>query len=626
MNPDRASRRGLQSRYAKVFHANPVATVIATLDDGRILDFNDAWVRLTGYSREELIGKTSLEVGLWARPEGRARVMALLREKGSVRGLESELRRKSGELRAVSSYGEQIVIDGELCVVGMLEDITERKRSEEVLTQSEERLRSVIEALDEGVVFLDTSGTIRTLNSAAIRILGLTADQAVGLTAFHPSWNAIDDRGNLLPPERYPGQQTLRTGQPVKNAVLRVDRPDGKQVWISASTQPLFRPGEGRPHAAVESFTDITSQRQAEDERKWLEERRREAVEEWSLTFDAVEFPIVVLDGEGRIRRLNRAAHELSGFDKDVELLGRPFGALGGGEPWRAAGRLVEALRNEGAREELSERAHDPATSRIWDVSATLISPGLSESRAVVTARDITRLAELQNSLQRSETLAALGTLVAGVVHELRNPLFAISGTIEAWKERFEGDEAQRRFWEVLKGESDRLGRLMQSLLDYARPVSSERRRGLLREIVAAVVFERGPLALSRRVDVRTDVSEEAVWIELDESSLVRAFEIVLDNALQLSPESSVVEVRISPRTFGAATWVECSVRDRGPGFSNGDLSRVFEPFYTHRPGGTGLGLAIARRIVEAHGGVISAANAPDGGAEVTLRLPMAAS
>jgi PAS domain S-box-containing protein len=130
-------------RFFKVFQASPVAIILRTLSEGRVIDVNASYTELVGFRREELIGHTVHELGLWADPSQGERVLDRLRRKGVVRNVEGRFRRKSGDLRDVLIWGELTEIRGETVVIGMIVDITERKRMETELRQSREQLRSL---------------------------------------------------------------------------------------------------------------------------------------------------------------------------------------------------------------------------------------------------------------------------------------------------------------------------------------------------------------------------------------------------------------------------------------------------------------------------------------------------
>ncbi|MBN3894795.1 MAG: diguanylate cyclase [Nostoc sp. NOS(2021)] len=146
----------------------------------------------------------------------------------------------------------------------IFEDISNRLRTEIALRESEERYRSVITAMAEGIVLQQTDGRITACNESAEKILGLTTEQMMGRTSIDPLWKAIHEDGTPFPGETHPAIVTLHTGQPQFNVVMGVYKPDGSLTWISINSQPLFRLNELKPYAVVASFTDITARKQIE--------------------------------------------------------------------------------------------------------------------------------------------------------------------------------------------------------------------------------------------------------------------------------------------------------------------------------------------------------------------------
>jgi PAS domain S-box-containing protein len=144
-------------------------------------------------------------------------------------------------------------------------DITERKQAEETLRQSEERYRSVIAAMQDGILLLDADGGIRSCNAAAERILGLSAEQIMGRTPLDRRWRAVREDGSPVPGDTNPAMVTLRTGQPCTDVVMGVHKPDGMLTWITVNAQPLFQ-ADGRTLAGVvASFEDITDRKRTEE-------------------------------------------------------------------------------------------------------------------------------------------------------------------------------------------------------------------------------------------------------------------------------------------------------------------------------------------------------------------------
>jgi len=233
--------------------------------------------------------------------------------------------------------------------------------------------------------------------------------------------------------------------------------------------------------------------------------------------------------------------------------------------------------------------------------------------------------ARLQMELRRNEVMAAMGLIVAGVSHEVRNPLFGISAVVDALESRLSrfGPQADyTRHLTVLRGELNRLTRLMQELLEYGKPVAFELAPASLAEVVAQAIDACEVLAKRLRVQVTNRTPADTTTVHMDRVRLAQVFQNLLENALQHSPPEGriIIEVRADPKDQG---WIACAIQDSGPGFQPEDLQRIFEPFFTRRRGGTGLGLSIVQRIVEGHDGTVSVANAAEGsGAVVTVRLP----
>jgi signal transduction histidine kinase len=228
----------------------------------------------------------------------------------------------------------------------------------------------------------------------------------------------------------------------------------------------------------------------------------------------------------------------------------------------------------------------------------------------------------LQDALLRKEAFSVMGTLVAGVAHQVRNPLFGITATVDALGVRLGRDASAAPLFEAMREQVGRLGGLMNDLLDYGRPIASELTPHSAFAVVARAV--ESCAALARQADVVVELSGEdsSAIVVADGARLLQAFQNLVENAIEHTPRGGMVRVDARLESRLGRSGVLCSVRDRGPGFDPADLPRVFEPFFTRRPGGTGLGLPIVQRIVEQHAGQVEAANHPEGGGLVSVWLP----
>jgi signal transduction histidine kinase len=240
-----------------------------------------------------------------------------------------------------------------------------------------------------------------------------------------------------------------------------------------------------------------------------------------------------------------------------------------------------------------------------------------------LTFRDVTDFTNMQNQLRRARTMEALGSLVAGVAHEVRNPLFSISATVDALESELDPRPEFAQYAHLLRSQVDRMSQLMRDLLDYGRPSVLRRGSTRLADVVRRAVRSCAALAREREVRVEEDLAPDLPALEIDGARVEQALENLLANAIQHAPVGSAVRLGGCLDTSGREPRVRCTVEDEGPGLPAESLERIFEPFFSQRKGGTGLGLPIVQRVAEAHGGEVSAENRPEAGARFTLFLPV---
>jgi signal transduction histidine kinase len=211
--------------------------------------------------------------------------------------------------------------------------------------------------------------------------------------------------------------------------------------------------------------------------------------------------------------------------------------------------------------------------------------------------------------------MSLLGSLVAGVAHEVRNPLFGISSILDAFETRFADRTEYKRYTDVLRDEIGRLTVLMEELLEYGKPYRGELYVVSLEEMVARSIRACLPAAEIAKVTIESDISSSLPRIKTDRRRSSKVFVNLIENSIQHSPTGGIVRIEGRLVSDGKQDWIQCSVKDGGRGIAAEDLPRIFEPFFSKRRGGTGLGLAIAQRIMQEHGGKLIATNNPEGGA-----------
>jgi signal transduction histidine kinase len=237
----------------------------------------------------------------------------------------------------------------------------------------------------------------------------------------------------------------------------------------------------------------------------------------------------------------------------------------------------------------------------------------------------VERLEQSRRDALRAEQLAALGQFAAGLAHELRNPLTAMKILVQSAIERGEPAGLQGRSLAVLAEEIGRLEGSIRAFLDFARPPALEARSFDLVPILEGKLELVSARAKQKAVTLVREFPEGPLRLEADAGQVRQVLLNLLLNALDAAPAGGTVRVRADREPAGpgeAGGWVVVEVADSGPGLPAGRGAAIFEPFFSTKETGLGLGLSISKRIVEAHGGRITAANRPEGGAAFTVRLP----
>jgi signal transduction histidine kinase len=333
--------------------------------------------------------------------------------------------------------------------------------------------------------------------------------------------------------------------------------------------------------------------------------------------FDAMPDLVAILDDEGRIQRLNKALSER--VQRPLrELLGLELQALFPCcREW-----LAQSMREPPSDQQSWTEIVDERTDVAYEVSLLRLDvpPPLLGTR-VVFMRDVSRERELARQLIAFERRAASGDLLAGVAHEVRNPLAAIQAAAQFLKNELAGEQALAPPLDIIARQVERLRVLMEDLLHLGRPfehlaVASES----LRDVVARAVDAWRHNVKNRGHEVKVDAPEPGpLHARVDAGRIEQVIVNLLDNAAQHSPKGGAIAVSLA-RADG---FVRLRVTDQGAGIPAGALPHVFEPFFTTREGGTGLGLSVVKGIVDGHGGAISVwNNEPGPGASVEVRLP----
>ena len=360
-------------------------------------------------------------------------------------------------------------------------------------------------------------------------------------------------------------------------------------------------------------------------DRQTLRQKSRE-VERVRLDTDRIlenmSSGVLTLDSAGTVLHYNRSAED---------LLGRPLAVVRGrlctdvfGEGQRP---LLDRIRGTFAngqavsREEVWVKAPDGRPVPVGLSTSFLMDEDGSRRGVIAVFADLSEFKAIEERARRSETLAAIGQLSAGIAHEIRNCLNPISGSVEFLQRELTLDGENAHLMGLISHECERLNRFVTELLDYAREPRFHAESADLGEAIgdAMDLVRRHP---AYRPDIALEYdAADAPHVNVDREQFKRVLVNLLQNAIEALEGPGRVAVRILPL---AGDRVQVTVTDTGPGIPAEYLPRITEPFFTTKRGGTGLGLAIAARIMERLGGKLTVASTPGAGTTFTLELERA--
>ena len=339
---------------------------------------------------------------------------------------------------------------------------------------------------------------------------------------------------------------------------------------------------------------------------------------------------IVTIDLEGRVVTLNPAAELMTGFFAG-EVRGRYCTEVFAHTP-DLAELLMETLASHVAAPGVTVtlRRRNGRAMPV-ELSAAPLRGGESKALGVIGVfRDLTRVHQLEDRLRRSDRLAAIGELAAGLAHEIKNPLTSLLTFSRHLSRRFEDPDFRTKFLSVVPRELERINTIVERLLELARPARLTFKPLRLPALLERVLELYGDRLEAQSVRIVRDWRRDVPVVWVDQEALYRALVNLVANALDAMPRGGTLTLRVvwsdAETLVGARVGtrrVAVEVEDSGTGIEPADLDRVFNPFFSTKEGGTGLGLALTQKIVEDHGGSIDVRSAPGAGALFRIVLPL---
>jgi len=592
--------------------------------EGKVLDLNEAAVRIGGHtSREQLIGRNGAEfINEEDRPRAVKEVADALSEGRSSGVIEYRLITADGGGRDVEvSIAPLRDRSGKpYGMISVTRDISERKRMEKQVRESEEKLRSIFEAIQDALIITTAEGHIVSVNEAAVRLHGVASkDELIGKAALE---FVVEEYRQKVYEH---GLKALRNEGYLDRLEYKVRRIDGKEFEAEFSGVPL-RDEEGNLIGWVTLSRDIT-------DRKCMEKKLRESEEKLRRTFEAIQDSLIITTLDGHIVDLNEAAVRLHGFKEKGEMIGLNAVEFVVEEYRQAVYEHgVKAFQGGGYIDRLEHRVRqaDGTEFEAEFSGVPLFDDDGNLAGWVTLSRDITerkkmeaKIQQLLDELKRSNTELEQFAYVAS--HDLQEPLRMVSSYLQLLARRYKGKlEADAdEFIEFAVDGSTRMMAMIQALLIYSRvgtkgkppePTDCEEVLAQTLKGLQAALQERG-----------AEVTHDPLpTIMADGVQMGQLFQNLIGNGIKFQEEGVQPHVHVSVKDEGD-NWL-FSFGDNGIGIDSQYKDRIFVIFQRlhgkQEYKGTGIGLAVCKRIVERHGGRIWVESEPGKGATFLFTIP----
>jgi len=604
--------------------------VITTDAEGKVTFLNPVAQTLTGWTQNDAAGLPLDEVFRIINQESRHTVenpaTRALRE-GLIVGLANHtlLIAKDGKERAIDDSAAPIRDDKDVVVgvVLVFRDVTERRKAEQDLRQSEERFRLLVEGVQDYAIFmLDPQGNITTWNAGAERIKGYTAEEIIGkhFSCFYPP-------------------EAIQTGWPERELKTAAEqgrfedggwrlRKDGSKFWANVIITSLRDENEN-----LKGFSKITRDL---TELKEKESQLRESEVRFRRLFESARDGILILDcSTGQITDANLFMTELLGYSTD-EFVGKQLWEMGLLKDLEDSHAAFRQLQEQGyirydlpLQNKNGERVEVEVISNVYNVN--------HERVIQCNIRDITERRKRERAEAEAEALAALhrrkDEFLATLSHEIRNPLAAITNAIDLLEGRKYEDPTQIKATGIIRRQVNNLVVLVDDLLEVSRLLSNRIQLNLeqldIRDVVQKAVETARPVINQPSHALTVSLPSEVIWVNADAIRLEEVIVNLLNNAAKYTPKDGHIWLSVQKES----EEMVLSVKDNGIGIAPDFLPQIFDLFtqaqrsLDRSEGGLGVGLTLVRKLVQMHGGNIQARSAGlSQGSEFTVRLPVLAS
>jgi PAS domain S-box-containing protein len=646
-----------EEKFKTAFRTSPDAINLNYVEDGVYIDINEGFTKLMGYSREDVIGKPSVELNIWYDLKDRERLITGLKKHGLVENLEAAFRKKDGQVRTGLMSARLLSIDNKNTILSITRDITEKNQAEKKLHDSEKRYRRLVENIAEQVWKVDANWVYTYISPRTIDMYGLKPEKVMGKTPF-----------DLMPAKEAKRvgaifDKILNTREPFRKLENIAQHVDGRQIHMETTGFPFFD-NNGDLLGYRGTAIDITERKQNERDTQTLVESTvgilgQELFDnivvklcEWLECDCAIIGKIIpgnmvksismILDGEP----VSNYAYRLKGSPCDETVR----------ECYCAYPENVCALFPDDSDLIEMDAAGYVGVSLADRTGKTIgILCGISRGKLHITkqtknvmkiigariAAEIERIQiekekeKLKSKLVQAQKMEAIGTLAGGIAHDFNNILFPIMGHTEMLLGDVPGDSPFKNSLNSIYTGALRARDLVKQILTFSRQERSELKLIKIKPVVMETLkFIRSSIPAT--IDIKQDIDTDCGVIKADPTQIHQIVMNLTTNAYHAMEKTggelkvSLKEIELSEydlitpdMTPGAYACL--TVADTGAGMDTNLTGKIFNPFFTtkEKGKGTGMGLSVVHGIVNGMGGTIHVYSEPGKGSKFHVYIPM---
>lgn len=646
-----------EEKFRLAFHTSPDSINLNTVEDGIYLDINEGFTKIMGYTREDVIGKSSIDLNIWRNTEDRDRLISGLKTNGVVENLEAEFIGKDGQIKTGLMSARILNIDNRDTIISITRDISYKKQMEKRLIENENRYRQLVESITESIWEINTKDIYTYMSPGSLDIYGLDPEEMIGRTPFDfmdaEEAKRVKDIFFKIKAEE----------EPFYNIESIVQHLDGRDRYIETTGFPFFD-NRGKLIGYRGTAIDITARKENELDIQTLVESTVGLFGEklfktvvlklceWLkcecaiigkiLNSNSVETMAMILDG----KYLENFSYQLKGSPCEIAIVDRYFvspenvttlfpdnlflAQMG------ASGYTGIALENSNSNVigvlcciSRSKMRIAKQTRNVMKIIAARLSSAIEREKSE-SERQL-----LERKLQQSQKMEAIGTLAGGIAHDFNNILTPIIGYTEMLSDEISKESQLRPCIDEIYAASMRAKALVRQILTFSRQEHGElvvmKMQHILKEVLTLIRS-----TLPKTIAIRHDIRNDCGVIKADPTQIHQIVMNLATNAYHAMEERggtmkiSLKEVALSEEDalnldMAQGVYACLTVSDTGVGMDKDLVGKIFDPFFTtkERGKGTGIGLSVVDGIVKSAGGTVHVNSEPDKGTEIDVYFPV---